>query len=198
MPLLRSPLLRSPLLRSKRSNLPWPLTGCLLWALAAGCTGEESVPTAPGMNSWAGVYSRSTLGYGVVDGVRAADSQAAGGHCLVSFLFAQAWPQEVELRQTGDLVEGTVKDVGLGFRCSLRGRVDADGTIRWEQSDCTPRCFDLAIRDRCDLQVCPSQQVANGIRGVLSLDSTIQWDTTDRATGQRRRIAMAGVLSLNR
>lgn len=184
--------------RSKRSNLPWSLAGCLFCVLAAGCTGEESVPTAPGTHSWAGAYSHSALGYGVIDGVRAADSSGVGDHCLVSFLFAQTWPQEVELRQAGDLIEGTIKDVGLGFRCSLRGRVDADGTIRWEQSECTPRCFDLAIRNRCDLQVCPSQQVANGIRDVLSLDSTIEWETTDRATGLRRRIAMAGVLSLNR
>jgi hypothetical protein len=181
-----------------RSNLLRPIAGLLLAALATGCTGEEGSPTAPGGRSWAGTYSHSTLGYGVIDGVRAADPPAGSHHCLVSFLFAQSWPQEVELRQNGGQIEGTYRDVGLGFRCSLRGRFDAKGTVRWEQSECTPRCFDLAIRNRCDLQVCPSQQVANGVSGVFALDTNTSWDTTDRTTGQQRRISMAGVLSLER
>lgn len=183
---------------SKAALQPIALFACL--ALACGGEGVEG-PTAP-RSTWSGAYDEASLRYSVVDGVpvpdRAAPSRPAGQSCLVDLLFAQPWPYRIELRQSGAQIEGTLRDVQLGLRCNVRGSVQGDGSVRWEQTDCTPRCVDVAVSGRCDLEVCPVRQAAHGLRGVPAVDAKLEWDVTDRATRQTRRIAMAGVLGLER
>ncbi len=176
-----------------------PLTPiALLACLLAGCEGEKAEgPTAP-RGTWAGTYTQASLRYGLVDGARSADPPVANQPCLVSLLFAQAWPYRVELRQAGNQIEGTVRDVQLGLRCKVRGSVDTDGSMRWEQADCAPRCVDVTVSGRCDLEVCAARQTAHGLADVPAVDANLEWDVTDRATGQTRRVTMAAVLGLNR
>lgn len=179
--------------------LPAVSTIALLACLSAACGGEGvEGPTAP-RGTWSGTYGQASLRYSLIDGTAASDApRPAGQSCLVDLLFAQPWPYRVELRQAGTQVEGTVRDVQLGLRCNVRGSVQGDGSVRWEQTDCTPRCVDVAVSGRCDLEVCPVRQAAHGLRDVSAVDAKLEWDVTDRATRQTRRIAMAGVLGLER
>jgi hypothetical protein len=170
----------------------------LLAGLLAGCEDDGAEgPTAP-RGTWSGVYSQASLSYGLVDGARVSDRPSAQQSCLVSLLFAQPWPYRVELRQSGDQIEGTLRDVQLGLRCKVRGTVDGDGSLRWAQTDCSPRCVDVTVSGRCDLEVCAVRQTAHGLDNVPAVDANLEWDVTDRATGETRRIAMAAVLGLDR